>query len=152
MKNDLPPAKNNKAFFAARHKARAAATQALYQWLMADDSLTTIELEFLTHVSAKKIDIDYFRELLHKVPAHLEKIETQFTSYLNIPKAELDPVELSILRIAVYELLYHPELPYKVIINEALELTKTFGSVEGFKFVNGVLDKVANAVRAHEKP
>ena len=118
---------------------------------MAGESLTTIELEFLTHASARKIDIVYFRELLHNVPAHLTKIETQFEPFLAIPKAELDPIELTILRLAVYEFLYRPELPYKVIINEALELTKTFGSVEGFKFVNGVLDKVAREIRTQEK-
>lgn len=146
-KDETAPKKNHKPAFAARHKARSAALQALYQWLMADDSLTNIELEFLTHSSAKKIDQLYFRELLHQVPARLEKIETQFGPFLSLPKEELDPVELTILRIGTYELMYRTEIPYKVIINEALELTKTFGSVEGFKFVNGVLDKVAAAAR-----
>lgn len=139
------------ALFAARHKAREAALQALYQWLMADENLTTIEMQFLVHASAKKIDQIYFRELLHNIPMHLEKIEKQFESVIALPKAELDPIELTILRISVYELLFRKDIPYKVIINEALELTKKFGSVEGYKFVNGVLDKVAKALRAEEK-
>src|SRR3990167_130440 len=137
----------NKPNFSARHKARAAAVQALYQWYMTEESLTNIELQFLTHTATKKIDQIYFRELLHQIPAHLAEIEQQFEPFLALPKAELDPVELSILRLAAYELLYRQEIPYKVIINEALELTKTFGSIEGYKFVNGVLDKTAKAIR-----
>ncbi len=147
MTDKKPPAtKNNKVFFAARHKARAAAVQALYQWLMTDENLTTIELQFLTHTATQKMDQIYFQELLHKVPQHLEKIENQFLPFLNLPKSDLDPIELTILRISVYELLFRKDIPYKVVINEALELTKTFGSVEGYKFVNGVIDKVAKQV------
>ncbi|MBI5447965.1 MAG: transcription antitermination factor NusB [Gammaproteobacteria bacterium] len=127
------------------------ALQALYQWLMTDENLNAIELQFLTHPSAKKIDQAYFQELLHTIPQKLESIEAQFEPALALPKAELDPIELSILRISNYELLYRKDIPYKVIINEALELAKKFGSVEGYKFINGVLDKVAKTARAGEK-
>ena len=147
MKNKPSP---HQALFAGRHKARAAALQALYQWLIAEDNLHTIESEFLTHSSAKKMDQTYFKELLHHIPAHLHEIEKTFVPYLDRPLTELDPVELTILRISVYELLHRADIPFKVIINEALELTKTFGSVEGYKFVNGVLDKVARVLRKTE--
>ncbi len=149
MKNNTPistsdeNAKSTKGLFSARHKARETALQALYQWLMSAENLKTIEFQFLSHSSAKKIEHAYFQELLHQVPAHLEAIENQFEPFLDFPKAELDPIELTILRMSVYELCYRKDIPFKVIINEALELTKTFGSVEGYKFVNGVLDKVA---------
>lgn len=145
MKSTTPSKGNNKALFAARHKARFTAVQALYQWLMADEAIQEIELQFLNHKTSSKIDKAYFSELLHGVPAHLEVIEAPIRTFSSIPKEELDPVELTILRISIYELLFRKDIPYKVVINEALELTKTFGSVEGYKFVNGVLDKIATS-------
>lgn len=127
----------------ARHRARETALQALYQWLLTQDNIPDIELQFLTHPSSKKIDQDYFREILHGVPSHLTEIEDKLKPHLSIPLNDLDPVERSVLRLSTYELLYHPDLPYRVVINEALELSKRFGSTDGHKFVNGVLDKIA---------
>ena len=141
---------SNSILFAARHKARFALVQALYQWHLAQENISEIEIQFLTHTATKKIDKLYFSELLRNIPLHLEELQTQFTSFLDRPLKDLDPVELTILYIGTYELLYRKDIPYKVIINEALELTKTFGSVEGFKFVNGILDKVAKTLRKKE--
>src|SRR3990167_4029833 len=87
---------------------------------------------FKTFTPSMKKFKTYFSELLRNIPLHLEELQTQFTSFLDRPLKDLDPVELMILYIGTYELLYRKDIPYKVIINEALELTKTFGSVEGF--------------------
>ena len=138
---------NEKINIPARHRARESAVQALYQWEMADENLTEIELQFLLHNSSKKIDQAYFRELLHEIPSRLTEIEESMRPYLTRPLEELDPVELSVLRLSIYELLYHPEIPYRVVINEALELTKRFGSSDGYKFINGVLDKFAKQLQ-----
>jgi N utilization substance protein B len=88
--------------------------------------------------------------LLHGTPKHQVDIDAAIKPYLGRDLAEIDAIELAVLRLATYELLKRPDVPYRVIINEALELTKKFGSVEGFKFVNGVLDRVARKVREDE--
>jgi N utilization substance protein B len=134
----------------ARRNARRYALQAMYQWLMAGTSLDILEKEFLTYHIDKKFDLDYFKELVHGVPANQIELDQEMSLFLNRPKSEIDPVELSVLRIAIYELLKRPDVPYRVVINEALELTKTFGSVEGHKFVNGILDRIAKKIRATE--
>ena len=134
----------------ARSKAREISLQALYQWHMAGDTLAEIEMQFYTHKSMKKVDVDYFRELLHGVPAQLDKVEASFTPFLDRALTDLNPIELTVLRISCYELLKRPDVPYKVIINEALRLTKLFGAEGGYKYVNGVLDNVAKTVRKKE--
>jgi transcription antitermination protein NusB len=134
----------------ARRSARQYAMQGLYQWQIAGASATEIEAQFIAHQINKKTDLDYFKELVHGVPAKNVEIDAAMEPSLKRPILELDPVELAILRLATYELLFRPDIPYRVIINEALELTKKFGSVEGFKFVNGVLDQVAKRIRVTE--
>lgn len=141
--NPNPATENNSLSPAARHNARRYALQAMYQWQVAGSSLTDIEAEFLLYHIDKKIDLDYFKELLHGIPANQEEIDKQMQPYLGRMMAEIDPIELGVLRLATYELLKRPDVPYRVVINEALVLTKKFGSVEGHKFVNGVLDRVA---------
>ncbi len=129
---------------AARHKARIAALQALYQWTMTHDSPTEIVGQFLMHTSAKKMDRAYFEEIFHGVLHFRDELEKTFAPFLiDRTLSELDPIELNILRLSVFELLKKPDIPYRVVINEGLLLTKTFGASEGYKFVNGVLDKVA---------
>jgi len=141
---------NNTTGPAARHNARYYALQAIYQWQLSDANLSDIEFQFLNEHIEKKIELDYFKELLHKVPQQIDEINEAITPFLNRSMKEVDPVEIAVLRIATYELISRPDIPYRVIINEALELTKTFGSVEGFKFVNGILDRVAKKLRATE--
>lgn len=140
----------NESSNATRHNARHYALQAMYQWLMTEASITDIESEFLQLHVDKKIDLDYFKELIHGIPENQEDIDNAIKPFLNRSMRDLDPVELSVLRLATYELIKRPDIPYRVIINEALELTKKFGSVEGYKFVNGVLDKIAKQLRATE--
>lgn len=134
----------------ARHNARRYALQAMYQWQVADAALPDIEREFLQHQVDKKTDLAFFKELLHGVPSHQKEIDHEMEPFLTRGIKEIDPVELAVLRLAIYELLKRPDVPYRVIINEALELTKKFGSIEGYKFVNGILDRVAKKIRVTE--
>jgi transcription antitermination protein NusB len=134
----------------ARHNSRRYALQAMYQWQIAGTSVAEIEAEFLHYHIDKKIDLAYFKELIHGVPKHQHEIDHEMQSFLGRGIDEIDPVELAVLRIAIYELIKRPDVPYRVIINEALELTKKFGSIEGYKFVNGILDRVAKKNRVDE--
>lgn len=133
-----------------RHNARRYALQAMYQWQIADTALIDIENEFLHYHIDQKLDFAYFKELLYGVPTNLHELDNAIMPFIGRPKSEIDPIELAVLRLSTYELLKHPEIPYRVIINEALELCKKFGTVQGHKFVNAVLDKVARKVRETE--
>lgn len=125
-----------------RRKARRLALQAVYQWQMTAAATKDIEAEFCEFNDVNKFDVDYFKILLQGVIDFQARIDDEIKSVLDRPMSDLNPVELAALRIAGYELFYQREIPYKVVINEALELTKTFGSADGFKYVNGVLDKI----------
>jgi N utilization substance protein B len=135
----------------ARHNARRYALQAMYQWQIAGTPMPTIETEFVNFQIDRKIDLDYFKKLIHGVPEKHLDIDDEMRPFLSRGVHEIDPIELGVLRLAVFELLHCPEVPYRVIINEALELTKKFGSVEGYKFVNGLLDKIAKKHRQIER-
>ncbi|VAW82428.1 Transcription termination protein NusB [hydrothermal vent metagenome] len=137
---------------AQRTRARRLAMQALYQWDMSGNNLSDIETQFVEEEGFDKADADYFSELLHKVPARLDEVEEAFTAYLDRPIKEIDPVERAVLRMASYELLIRVDVPYKVIINEAVNLTKKFGAEQAHKYINGVLDQTARKVRAVEHP
>lgn len=147
--NQKPP-KNSTFSPIARHNARRYALQAMYQWQVAGTSLLELETEFLLYQIDKKLDLDYFKALIHGIPASQLEIDQAMEPYLGRPLNEIDPVELAVLRVATFELLKFPEIPYRVVINEALVLTKKFGSIDGHKFVNGVLDKVAKKAREVE--
>lgn len=135
----------------ARRYARQYAVQAMYQWQIAHTLPADIESQFLTHQQmSKKTDMIYFKELIHTIPRLHEELDNHMIPFLNRPIDELDPVELAILRLGIFELAKRLDIPYRVTINEALELTKKYGSVEGYKFVNGVLDHVAQKLRETE--
>lgn len=135
---------------AARRNARRYALQAMYQWQLAHAPVSDIEAEFLKYHIDKQLDMAYFKELIHGIPKHQDDIDAEMQPFLDRPMHDIDPIELAVLRLAIYELLKRPDVPYRVVINEALELTKKFGSIEGFKFINGVLDRVARKIRAVE--
>jgi N utilization substance protein B len=130
-----------------RRQARHYALQAMYQWLMTGATAQEIEEQFLFTQIKKKTDLAYFKELMNGIITQQEKLDEIFLPFLKRPVAELDPIELSILRLTTYEFVNRLDIPYRVAINEALELAKKFGSIEGYKFVNGVLDQVARKVR-----
>ncbi|MBA3660135.1 MAG: transcription antitermination factor NusB [Gammaproteobacteria bacterium] len=134
----------------ARHNARRYALQAMYQRQLASTPLADLEAEFLTYHIDKKLDLEYFKELLHGIPLHQKELDREMQPFLERSLQDIDPIELNVLRIAIYELMKRPDVPYRVIINEALELTKKFGSIEGYKFVNGILDRVARKLRPVE--
>ena len=137
---------------AQRTRARRLAMQALYQWDMSDNNLSDIEAQFVEEDGFEKADADYFNELLHRIPAKLDEVEAAFEPYLDRPVKEIDPVERAVLRMASYELMTRIDVPYKVIINEAVNLTKKFGAEQAHKYVNGVLDQTARKLRAVEHP
>ena len=131
-----------------RRRARECAVQAIYSWQVSKNDLSEIEASFMAEQDMKGVDKKYFRELLYGVISHSSELDTKMESFLNERSLdELGFVEHAILRIAVYELLKREDVPYKVVINEAIDLTKTFGAEDSHKFINGVLDKVAPTIR-----
>ncbi|UCH53416.1 MAG: transcription antitermination factor NusB [Pseudomonadota bacterium] len=134
----------------SRHKARRAAIQALYQWQLTEQDPGDIENHFIREHGMEKVDVAYFHELVRDIPLHLHELDDHITPHLDRPLNEVDPVERAILRLGTYELEFHPEIPCKVILNEAVELAKTFGAEHGHKYVNAILDKVAARLRASE--
>jgi transcription antitermination protein NusB len=135
---------------AARRKARKFALQAIYQWQLSGNDLTDIEQQFIDDNDFSKVDGDYFRELLYQVVANVEEIDEMIQPKLDRKFSEVNPVEKSVLRLSSYELMKRVDVPYRVVINEALELAKTFGATDGHKYVNGILDKVARETRSAE--
>lgn len=133
-----------------RKRSRSLLVQALYQWQLAGASLNRIEAEFHTDNDMSRVDVDFFSELLHGVPGNLDAIDAAFEPFLDRKISELDPVSLAVLRLSTYEFLYRIDVPYKVVINEGVNLTKTFGPTDAHKYVNGVLDKVASKIRVAE--
>lgn len=135
---------------APRRLARRLALQAIYQWQLASASSQEIENQFLQECALDKVDVPYFLELLRGVVNGCESLDTHMKPALDREIGQLNPVELAILRIALYELVHRIDIPYRVVIDEALRLAKTFGAIEGYKYVNGVLDNVARSVRTIE--
>jgi len=133
-----------------RSRSRRLAIQALYQWQIAGQDVVDIVSHFMVEQDAKTFDTQYFEELVHGVPASLDKLDEALGGCLDRSLEAVDPVERAILRLGAYELIKHPEIPYRVVINEAVELAKTFGAEKGHRYVNGVLDKAARALRPLE--
>jgi len=134
----------------AKTNARKCAVQALYQWQMSGDSLSRIETYFLEQEYLKGAQKTYFSELFHGVPKQLDVIDAALAEFVDRPVEKIDPVERAILRIGVYELINRLETPYKVIINEGVNLAKDFGAEGSHKYVNGILDKISQKQRAVE--
>jgi transcription antitermination protein NusB len=130
-----------------RRKARRLATQAIYQWQMTKDNVADIAQQFMLEQDTKGVDLDYFRDLLFGVSVHSAELDGVFSPYLSRPLAELDIVDKAVLRLATYELTRRQDVPYRVVINEAIELAKSFAAEESHKFVNGVLDKVVRQLK-----
>ena len=143
-------AANKKGFARGRSRARRYAMQALYQWQMTGHEAALIDAQFLADQDMSDVDVGYFRELLRGVLGLTENLNDLLDPYLDRPLEQVDPVERAILWIAGYELSRRPDVPYRVVINEAVELAKKFGAEQGHRFVNGVLDKAARRLRAKE--
>ncbi len=133
-----------------RSQARRHAVQAIYQWQMAGENVGEIANQFLEEQDLDGFEVPYFQELLRGVPQHLSELDELLKPALDRAIESVDPVERAVLRLGVFELCYKPEVPYRVVINEAVELAKVFGAEQGHKYVNGVLDQVAKQVRSVE--
>ena len=135
---------------AARRRSRQLAMQALYQWQMTGQSPLEVEHWFNEDPEIGKADMDYFRQLLHQVPASLARLDAELVQHMDRTVESVDPIERALLRIACYELFERLDVPYRVVINEAVALAKKFGAEQSYRFVNGVLDKLAPRLRAQE--
>jgi len=133
-----------------KRKARKFALQALYQWHMNHDDVAVIEAQFRVAVDMDKVDVEYFCRLLHGVPKELSHLEASFEPFLDRKLTDLTPIELTVLRLSAFELHHCLETPYKVVLDEAINLSKEYGTPDGYKYVNGVLNGLAKKVRTEE--
>lgn len=133
-----------------RYHTRALALQGLYGWLLAGGDAGAIGTQLLTTEQLAKVDAVFFREVLGGTIAAADELRAEIAGLVDRPVAALSPVEHALLLMGAYELKYRPEIPYRVAINEAIELAKSFGGTDGFRYVNGVLDKLAARLRSVE--
>ncbi len=134
----------------AKTNARKCAVQALYQWQMTGEDLSQIELHFMEEGMLQGAQKKFFIEIFYGVPKQLNAIDEAMAEFVDRPVEKIDPVERAVLRIGVYELLNRLDTPYKVIINEGVNLAKCFGADGSHKYINGILDKVSQNQRAIE--
>jgi N utilization substance protein B len=133
-----------------KQKARRMLLQALYSWDVGGTDLVDIEAEFHTDNDMSKVDTALFHTILFGVPKNLAQIDGTYSLYLDRENKQLDPVSRAVLRLSSYEMVFSIDVPYKVVINEGVNLAKTYGPTDAYKFINGVLDKVAIEHRAAE--
>ncbi|MGF1643064.1 MAG: transcription antitermination factor NusB [Thiotrichales bacterium] len=142
---------NDQLLFNRRHVSRKLALQALYQWQITRTPLSELLAQFRDDIDYRKSDQGYFEELVRGVLEAIDEIDQRITPFLAMKLELVDMVERAILRIAVYELMHKIDLPYRVVLSEAITLARQFGAEEGFRFVNGVLDKMAAELRPVER-
>jgi N utilization substance protein B len=133
-----------------RRKARELAFQAVFSWQISQNSVNDVEVNFITDNSKRRFDIEYFQQLLHGVTSNVKEIDLAISPHVDRPLDDIDHVEKAILRVAVFELSDCQDVPYRVVINEAIELAKSFAADDSHKFVNGVLDKAVKLIRPQE--
>lgn len=135
---------------AQRKRARDLLVQALYQWRIGGAPVEQVEAEFRAD-NGRKTDWDFFHDALTTIANEADALDKLYESYLDRSIAQLDPIECGLLRLGIYELSRRIEVPYRVVINEYVELARKYGATESHKFVNGVLDKAARTLRAVEQ-
>ncbi|KOR30682.1 hypothetical protein TI04_04565 [Achromatium sp. WMS2] len=133
-----------------RSRSRQFALQAIYQWQMTGQDVILILDQFLEDERLAKADVDFFMDLIQGIPTNLNTLDQELQSLIDRPLEQVDAVERAALRIGSYELIKHAATPYRVIINEAVELAKIFGADQGHRYVNGVLDRLARRIRSQE--
>jgi len=138
-----------KLHLAQRRKARKLILQALYQWQMTGSDVAEIEDQFREAYTGKT-DWDYFHEVFSNIPPNVSELDSQMAEYLDRKIETLDPIEKALLRLGVYELLHRIDVPYKVVINECVDLAKSFGATDSHKYINGILDLVSKNLRPLE--
>ena len=134
----------------ARRRSREFAMQAVYSWLVSRGTLSAIQSQFAEAKGFDKVDLAFFSRLVEGAVGEAETLDLALAPALDRRPAELSPVEHAILLLAAFELREFPEVPYRVVINEAIELAKSYGGTDGHKFVNGVLDKLSRTLRPDE--
>jgi N utilization substance protein B len=135
---------------AARSRARRRALQALYAWQMSNSPVDKVIEQFQAEQDMEIADLEYFEALVRGVAAHVDELDAVLSKFIDRTMAQVDPIERAVLRIAGFELAYRVDVPYRVVINEAIETTKRFGAEHGHTYVNGVLDRAAAEWRAQE--
>lgn len=145
----LPVRELPKKKLTERQKARRMVLQALYQWELAGAPVSDIQAEFRSYYLGK-IDWAYFHEVFPAIPPRVKELDEALVPMLDRGIDALDPVELSLLRYGMYELLHRIDIPYKVVINECVELARVFGATDGHKYINGILDRAARNIRTLE--
>ncbi|MBB6187384.1 transcription antitermination factor NusB [Rhodanobacter sp. MP7CTX1] len=136
---------------AARSRARRRALQALYAWQLSGSHMNAVIDQFRHEQDMEVADLEYFEDLLRGVETNVATLDESLRPHIDREVSQIDPIERAVLRLAAYELKYRPDVPYRVIINEAIEVTKRFGADHGHSYVNGVLDKLAVDLRSVEK-
>lgn len=134
---------------AHRKKARNLLVQALYQWQLSNNPVVEIEAQFRSDNKAK-IDWGFFHHAFSFIAENLDSVDENFISFLDRDLKDLNPIELALLRLGCFELLERIDVPYKVVINEYIDLAKKYGATDSHKYINGVLDKLAQKLRAPE--
>ncbi|MEJ5207083.1 transcription antitermination factor NusB [Denitratimonas sp. CY0512] len=135
---------------AARSRARRRALQAIYAWQLSGQNIAEVIAQFRTEQDMEIADLEYFEDLLRGVDGNLAKIDEELRRFVDRDIAQIDPIERGVLRLAAYELLFRIDVPYRVVLNEAIETTKRFGADHGHSYVNGVLDRAAAQWREPE--
>jgi N utilization substance protein B len=135
----------------ARSLSRRLAMQALYQWQLTGQSFAELRNQYTSDEGYPEVDPEYFQQLLQGVVEGATELDGMLGEWIDRPVAQLDPVEHAVLLIGLQELRQHPEVPYRVVLNEGVELAKKFGATEGHKFINAVLDRAARRLRAAEQ-
>lgn len=141
---------NRKSGSNSRRKSRELVLKAVYRGMLNQSDLAQVFRDMLDDPDYNKADESYFRQLLQSVTANVNEIDSRLVDFIDRPIVELSPVEHAILRIAGCELMFDLSIPYRVVINEGVELAKLFGGTDGHKYINGVLDKFAASVREQE--
>ena len=135
---------------AARSRARRRARQALYAWQLSASPVDKVIEQFRAEQDMEVADLEYFEALVRGVVLHAEELDAVLAKFIDRSVAQVDPIERAVLRIAAFELAHRLDVPYRVVINEAIETTKRFGAEHGHTYVNGVLDRAAAEWRAQE--
>lgn len=135
----------------SRRLARRAALQALYQWQATGQDAEEIISQFAQEPSFQRLDVKFFELVLQGVINNVQPLDAALEPHLDRPLRQIDPVERAVLRLAAFELLQCPDIPWRVVINESVELARTFGAEQGHRFINGVLDKLAASTRRENR-
>jgi len=133
-----------------RKKARQFLLQSLYQWQISAEDPHALKMQLLEEFDPTIFDVEYFDRVLFGVIQHQAELDQLFIPLLMRPFEQVDNIELAALRLATFELVYCIDIPYRVVINEALNLTKKFGATDSYKFMNQILDQLAKQLRSTE--